>query len=555
MPYIIETKDGIVLRNIPDDIDPNSPEIKSRVQKARAEMAVSDDVAKMLNQGVIGRAGTGARASLQNAMYGIKDIVTDLSPEEQRTILANKQFLEDKENTAGKFGGFVADIASFALPGGVVAKGITKGLTMLPRAARMATGVGANAAVDAGLSAAYSTGDRAEAAKSGLLGSLGGQVAGKVLSKTLGGAVKPTDAARRLMDQNVQPTIGQASGSRMLNNIEQAAESVPILGNFITRARTRATEEAMRASTRFSDEAINAYRNVPGVKPIPANATGNELLKVVNENASAVYNDALKKAGYVNVGGDLPKIDNVDIKQLAYAEAGTRGVDDAAIQRFIDTTIVPKINNGVIDGPSWKRVDSDLGRLAAQFRASQDGDKRLIGETYKQLQIFWRQMLEDRVEPEIAQQIAAANNSWRQMLPLEKAAGYSAARKRNGLFTGGQLQDAVAALDRSRFDRASRYNPDDVARFANDVNEVLGNQLSNSGTADRLMVGGLLTGGGYSLGVLPQLAAGSVATGLGYTRPAQKFLLGGYDYQKALEKALRRKNTYFGDVGAAYLSE
>ena len=555
MPYIIETKDGIVLRNIPDDIDPNSPEIKSRVQKARAEMAVSDDVAKMLNQGVIGRAGTGARASLQNAMYGIKDIVTDLSPEEQRTILANKQFLEDKENTAGKFGGFVADIASFALPGGVVAKGITKGLTMLPRAARMATGVGANAAVDAGFSAAYSTGDRAEAAKSGLLGSLGGQVAGKVLSKTLGGGVKATDAARRLMDQNVQPTIGQASGSRMLNNIEQAAESVPILGNFITRARTRATEEAMRASTRFSDEAINAYRNVPGVKPIPANATGNELLKVVNENASAVYNDALKKAGYVNVGGDLPKIDNVDIKQLAYAEAGTRGVDDAAIQRFIDTTIVPKINNGVIDGPSWKRVDSDLGRLAAQFRASQDGDKRLIGETYKQLQIFWRQMLEDRVEPEIAQQIAAANNSWRQMLPLEKAAGYSAARKRNGLFTGGQLQDAVAALDRSRFDRASRYNPDDVARFANDVNEVLGNQLSNSGTADRLMVGGLLTGGGYSLGVLPQLAAGSVATGLGYTRPAQKFLLGGYDYQKALEKALRRKNTYFGDVGAAYLSE
>jgi hypothetical protein len=374
---------------------------------------------------------------------------------------------------------------------------------------------------------------------------------GKTISRFVGGAVKPTDAAKRLMDQGVQPTIGQASGSQMFNNIEQAAESVPVLGNFITRARNRANEEAMRASTRFSDEAISAYRGVPGVNQIPKNINGNELLKVVNENASAVYENALQKAGYVNVGGDMPKMDGVDIKQLAFAEAGTRGVDDSTIQRFIDTTIKPKINNGVIDAKSWKKVDSDLGRLSAEFRASQDGDKRLIGDTYQQLQIFWRQMLEDRVEPEISQQVSAANKAWRKMLPLEKAAGYSAARKRGGVFTGGQLQDAVAALDRSRFDRNSRYNPDDIARLANDSNEVLGNRLSNSGTADRLMVGGLLTGGGYSLGALPQLIAGSFATGLGYTRPAQKFLLGGYSKQKALEEALRRRNAYFGDVGAA----
>jgi hypothetical protein len=36
MPYEITTKDGITIRNIPDDVDPNSPELKARVASARA---------------------------------------------------------------------------------------------------------------------------------------------------------------------------------------------------------------------------------------------------------------------------------------------------------------------------------------------------------------------------------------------------------------------------------------------------------------------------------------------------------------------------------------
>ena len=35
MPYTIKTKDGIKIENIPDNIDPNSPEVKARVEKIR----------------------------------------------------------------------------------------------------------------------------------------------------------------------------------------------------------------------------------------------------------------------------------------------------------------------------------------------------------------------------------------------------------------------------------------------------------------------------------------------------------------------------------------
>jgi hypothetical protein len=529
-------------------------ELESRAVQAET----SQRVAEMREGGALQRGLRGVGATLQNAAYGVADLVTDLTPEQRRQIEVNKQFLD--EDTAGSVGGFAADVASFALPGGVVAKGITKGLTMLPRAARVATGVGANAAVDAGLSAAYSTGDRAEAAESGLLGSLGGQVAGRVLSRTLGGAVRPSDAARRMMDQGVQPTIGQAADQgtfvgRNIRNIEERAQSIPVIGDLISRGRNRAVEEGMRGSTRFSDEALANYRNVPGVNQLPPKAVGNELLKVINENASAVYDDALARAGNVPVRGDLPAINGVNISQLAVAEAGSRGVDDAAIQRFIETTIKPKIANGVIDGQSWKNVDSQLGKLAAQFRASADGDKRLLGETYQQLQIFWREWLEKNVGPDISGQIAAANTAWAKMLPLEKAAAMSGARKKAGTFSGEQLQSAVAALDRSRFDRASRYNPNDVARYANDAAEVLGNTVPDSGTAGRLMLGAGTAGVALPFGALPELAVASGITGGLYSRPAQRFMLGGYNYQKALEEALRRQARLAGSVGAAAVSE
>lgn len=251
MPYTIETKDGIVLRNIPDDIDPNSPEIKSRVQQVRQGIQVNQDVAQMREGGALRRGLRGAGASLQNAALGIKDVFTDLSPEEQRTAAANRQFLE--EDTAGKVGGFAADVASFALPGGVVAKGLTKGLTMLPRAARAATALGANAAVDAGLSAAYSTEDKGEGALSGALGSVGGQLLGRALARTAGGVVRPSAQAQKLMAEGVQPTIGQGAdqGSmfgRRVAKLEEAAQSLPVMGDVITNARGRAQRELVQAA-------------------------------------------------------------------------------------------------------------------------------------------------------------------------------------------------------------------------------------------------------------------------------------------------------------------
>jgi hypothetical protein len=118
------------------------------------------------------------------------------------------------------------------------------------------------------------------------------------------------------------------------------------------------------------------------------------------------------------------------------------------------------------------------------------------------------------------------------------------------------LQASTKVGDRSQFDRNQRYNPNEMEALAKDASEATGNTLGDSGTALRsaAMLG--VSGAGAGLaGFVPTaatLAASRAATQLGYSRPVQKFLLGGYDKQKAILDALRRFSPYAGDIGASF---
>lgn len=539
MPYTVETKDGIVLQNIPDNVDPNSEELKARVAKIRAERGVSQDVAKLRNQGAIGRAGTGARATLQNAAYGIKDIFTDLSPEEQRTVAANKQFLD--EDTAGKVGGFAADVASFALPGGLAAKGITKGLTMLPRAAQLAAGVGANAAVDAGLSAAYATGDKSDAAVSGAIGSLGGQAAGKVLSKTLGGLVTPSADAAALMRQGVQPTIGQAADQatfmgRAIRKGEEMAESYPLVGGIVRNARDRAGKE-------FSQVAFDRAVAPGGVKQAVSREGVDELGKQFTK-AYGVLDQFTFKPDRQFEQDVLTIVNNPNFR-------ASRDTIDGVMQ-FFKNNYTNKFQAGpgdvaFLSGKGFKDFDSEIGRrirdLAGQQGQEALAERRILTAIEGALQ----QYRDRNLPPEVVEQLTDTDRAYAAWKRIARASKYSP----DGEVTPAQLTRAVKAMSKGdSYGRGTAFMQD-----LTDPAAILRNTTPNSGTADRAAAMGLAAATLYNPAAIGPYAAGAAGLGLGYTRAGQKFLLGGYGRQKAIEEALRRRNAYFGDVGAAIIGE
>ena len=106
----------------------------------------------------------------------------------------------------------------------------------------------------------------AEKAKQAGLGAAGGAVLTKALS-----GLRATPEARELMDQGIQPTVGQSLGG-MANRVEQKLSSVPFVGDAINYARNRAQGEfearylkralgsAARSRCRWSGAAGNRRR-------------------------------------------------------------------------------------------------------------------------------------------------------------------------------------------------------------------------------------------------------------------------------------------------------
>jgi len=516
--------------------------------------AVDTEVASMREGNALMRGARGAGASLQNDLYGLKELAFDLTPENQKTIAANKQFL--KEDTAGKVGGFGADVAAFALPGGYA----LKSARALPAAMKLAKAfpllapLAGNAALDAGLSAAYSTDDRSDAALAGGLGSAGGQLALRGLGRALGGVFTPSDAARRLMDRGIQPTVGQSVGG-LANRTEQAIAGIPIVGGPINRARTRTNEEVLREGARLSDRNIDLYRGNPGIVDLPKNVTGDELLKVVNSNADALYDNVLARIGNINMSNSLQ-----GLSILAKKESAARSIKDPSLQTFIDETIAPALSrSGTMDGFTWKRIDSQLGQNAATYSTSSAASDRQLGAVYKELREWWRGDLQDKVPIHLSEQLKSADAAWREAIPLERAAATARASRRGGLPTGDELMASTKVGDRSPLDRNQRYDPNEMEALAKDASEATGNTLGDSGTALRsaAMLG--VSGAGAGLaGIVPTaatLAASRAATQIGYLRPVQRALLGGYGPQKAMQDALRRYSPYAGDLGASFISE
>lgn len=540
MPYTIKTKDGIVLRNIPDDIDPNSPQIKARVQEIRQGIQVNQDVAQMREGGALRRGLRGAGASLQNAALGIKDVFTDLSPEEQRTAAANRQFLE--EDTAGKVGGFAADVASFALPGGLAAKGITKGLTMLPRAARGATALGANAAVDAGLSAAYSTEDKGDAAVSGALGSVGGQLLGRALARTAGGVVRPSAQAQKLMAEGVQPTIGQGADQgtmfgRRVAKLEEAAQSLPIMGDVITNARGRAQRELVQAA---------ANRAVPpgGVAQDASREGIDELAKQFTKAYKVLDNftfrpdkqfeqDVLTIVNNPNFRASRDTIDGV----LAFFK-----------NNYTDKFQVGPSNAAMMTGAAFKDFDSEIGRRIRDLAGQQGTEALAERRILTAIEGALGQYRNRNLPPDVVKELADTDRAYAAYKRLARAGKYS----NEGDITPAQLNRAVKAMSQGdTYARGQAFMQD-----LTDAGSILRNRVPNSGTFDRAAEAGLLMQAarnpyGTALGVGSAVTLGVPA----YSRPAQRFMLGGYNYQKALEEALRRQARLAGSVGAAAASE
>lgn len=398
--------------------------------------------------------------------------------------------------------GNIASPANLAVAAGVPAA------TTLPM--RMVAGAGGGAAASA--LAPVTQGDFAnEKGKQLLTGAIGGAAVPAVmggLARVVSPNASTNPQLQALRAEGVRPTIGQALGGAA-NTAEQKLMSVPVVGDAIASARRGAAGDLNRAAFNRALAPIN--------QRLPQGLTGREAVEHTRREISARYDALLPQ---LTLRTDT--IWNQEINNLRRS-VNTGAIDPnaaRAFNRILQNDVLAKVGGrGAMTGETLKRVESDLTQQISRFQQSTDADQRLVADALSEVQDQLRNLL-TRSNPNRAGELRPINTAWANFKRVQRAAGFVGAEE--GVFTPGQLQSAVKALDRSK----------DKARFAEgralmqDLSEpgksVLGNQVPDSGTAGRLMLGGAATFLDPSM-TAPMLAGGGA---LLYTRPMQGLLTG-----------------------------
>lgn len=311
-----------------------------------------------------------------------------------------------------------------------------------------------------------------------------------------------------LRAEGVRPTVGQSLGGSF-NTAEQKLMSVPVVGDAIASARRGAAADLNTAAFNRALEPIG--------QRLPQGLQGRDAVQYADDAISAGYNRLLPQ---LTAQADQQfQAGITNLRQMV----GTGAMDPRsarAFERILTNDVLSKFGGRqAMTGETLKRVESDLGQQISRLSQSTDADQRLVADALQQVQAELRQLLV-RSNPQQANTLRSLNTAWANFKRVQRASSGLGAE--DGVFSPAQLQSAVKALDRSK----------DKARFAEgralmqDLSEpgkaILGNQVPDSGTAGRLLLGG-----GASL-LDPTLTAPALLGGgaLMYTRPVQGLLSG-----------------------------
>jgi hypothetical protein len=338
-----------------------------------------------------------------------------------------------------------------------------------------------------------------------------------------------------LRQEGVTPTIGQALGGRM-NTVEEKLMSVPILGDAIANARGRALDQ-------FNTAAINRASGKVGVE---VKGSGQAAIKEAGDAISDAYESALNQVKVVRFDQNFAQ----DLTQLQGMAQSLTGPNRNRFNTKLQEVLGGRMSgNGSMLGDTYKKVDSEIGGLAAKYGKSSVASEQELGDAFSQLQNLLKQQMM-RSNPKVADELKKADAGWANLVRIEQAG--KSGKNAEGMFTPGQLNMAIASKDGSVRGRGVARGTALMQDLGNAGQQVLGNKVPNSGTTDRLLMGaGSILGGGYLNPAIPLGLLGGAGL---YTQPMQGLLSRAVTARpqsaQAMADALRKASPALAPLGA-----
>lgn len=295
-----------------------------------------------------------------------------------------------------------------------------------------------------------------------------GAVAGKIGDKLVRGAsnlVKPVmaPAAARLRAAGIRLTPGQAAGGKAMIR-EDKQMSRPFVGDAIHTGRAQSLNDFNIAGANEALRPLNLV--VPkGMAP------GYDAMNFAQDAVSDAY------------GKVIPQLKLTVSPPTLLKGANVPSAFNKEFKRIIDTTI----GQGQLSGQGVKNADAELKRLASSYAKSQNAGERELGFALGRVHDRFTAALIAQ-NPSSAPALKAVNKAFRGLATVQDAAG----RADDGLYSTGQLKQAVRRGDSSARKGASARGAAYMQEFSNDARGVLPSRYPDSGTAGRSA--GLLAG-------------------------------------------------------------
>lgn len=340
----------------------------------------------------------------------------------------------------------------------------------------------------------YASEKAKQAAMGGAFG-LGGGAIGATIGRLLAPGAARNPQIQALLNEGVTPTPGQLLGG-VARTVEDKAISIPIVGDAIRGARTRSIQE-------FNEAALNRAVAPLGQR---VTSTGRDGLQQAQRIVGDAYDDIVPRLNF--------RADNQFAQEVGTLQQMAQALPPAQAQQFErilrDQVIGRLTPQGGATGQNFRAIESELGRLGASYRSSAVAGERELGMALTELQNSLRASL-TRSNPQVAQELAAINQSYSMLTRLQRAASSQGAE--GGIFTPSQFSAAVRASDTTARKNAYGRGAALMQDLSDAGRSILNSQIPNSGTADRAALGlGALGAGLYS----PAIPAGLLGASIPY---------------------------------------
>ena len=469
-----------------DDVN----EIKRLISNKQNDVSLASGIARSAGQGLTFGFG-------DEIVAGVKAPFTDKTYREEleleRAKLENFRQQNPKTALASELAG------SIAIPfAGGAGRAVTKGLQ---KAGDLVTKnqLGNLATQGAVASGVYGVGTADEDTTAGDIAkqTVTGAIANPVVARTAQKLLNPQilDDAKKLMDKGTELTVGQKLGG-VTKAFEDKATSFPIMGGGIQQSRQQSIDTFNRSAINETLKPIN--------KTLPKNVeVGTDAVNYMDEAISQNYTKLVPKS---DIEIDDIFLDTIKTTQKAMEQTNRSN----AFNSFVKDEILKPIKNKKLSGENYKELYSKLGKEIKQYRKAFDKpDLQKQADNLQEIKNALGNNLA-RQKPNIAKQISATDSAYNM---AQRIIGASAKNKEGGAFTPNQLLQEVRKQDYSRNKKMfAKGKLGELQTLGQTAERTLPSDVPNSGTFDRLAVGGLV-GSPLFLGTDP-ITSGLIAGGL-----------------------------------------